>query len=229
MSSENNSSQGDVQQEHEIEEPAYQHALMLQRRQELGAAFAHRCLTVTVYVCVLFTLSVTLNFYLVYLVQNKEVRYFATENGRVTKIIPLNQPGFGISQVSGFGADTIRESFTLDFVNYKQQITAVNGRYSEIGFQDYYKALAVSNVLETVKSKRMNLSVDVGPGVIRSKGMLAGIYVWEYQYPVTLKLNGQQSSSPAQRFIFTVRIERADVNEKPQGLHVTQIITSNAG
>jgi len=74
----------------------------------------------------------------------------------------------------------------------------------------------------------MNLSVDVGPGVIRSRGAPGGIFTWEFQYPVTLKLDGQQSSSPAQRFIFTQRIQQTDVRVKNAGLEVTQVITSNA-
>ncbi|WP_413484641.1 DotI/IcmL/TraM family protein [Morganella psychrotolerans] len=224
-----NQTETDISKKKDSEERAFQHGLALQRRQELGAAFAHRCLIIAVWLSVFLAVSCALNIYLIHAVINTPVKYFATENGRVTPMIPLDQPGFGAGQVAGFGADTLRESFTLDFVNYKQQMTSVNPKYSEIGFQDYYKALATSNVLDAVKSKRMNLSVDVGPGVIRSKGLLGNVYVWEYQYPVSLKLNGQQTSTPQQRFIFTIRIERTDVREKPEGLHVTQIITSNAG
>ena len=116
----------------------------------------------------------------------------------------------------------------MDFVHFRDQTTRLSPRYSDEGYQDYYKALTASNVLASVKDQRMNLSVEIGPGVIRSKGKLGDVYTWEYQYPVTLKLDGQQTSSPAQRFIFTQRIQRTDVQVKPKGLEVTQIITSNA-
>ena len=207
---------------------AFEHAMGLQRHRELGAAFAHRCLSVLLWLGGAFVLSICLNIYLGWQVANPPVKYFTTENGRMIQATPLDKPGHSQSDVSAFGADTIRDSFTLDFVNYRNQMTRLGERYSEVGYQDYYKALTSSNVLAAVKDKRMNLSVDVGPGVIRSKGELGGRYTWEFQYPVTLKLDGQQTSSPAQRFIFTQRIQQADVRVKNAGLEVTQVITRNA-
>jgi len=207
---------------------AFEHAMVLQRNRELGAAFAHRCLTVLLWGGAALVLSLISNIYLGWQVAHPPVKYFSAEKGRVTPIFPLDKPGFSQSDVSAFGADTIRDSFTLDFQHYKDQMTRVGERYSEAGFQGYYKALTTSNVLEAVKVQRMNLSVDVGPGVIRSRGAPGGIFTWEFQYPVTLKLDGQQSSSPAQRFIFTQRIQQTDVRVKNAGLEVTQVITSNA-
>lgn len=207
---------------------AFEHALQLQRDRALGAAFAHRCLTALLWTAPALVLSVCVNGYLGWMVAHPDVKYFATEGGRVTKVIPTDKPGHSQSDVSAFGADTIRESFTLDFVHYRDQMTQLGERYSEVGYEDYYKALATSNVLKAVKDQRMNLSVDVGPGVIRSRGKLGDKYAWEFQYPVTLKLDGQQSSSPPQRFIFTQRIQQTDVRVKNAGLEVTQVITTNA-
>ncbi|WP_308460635.1 DotI/IcmL/TraM family protein [Pseudomonas sp. MAG002Y] len=211
-----------------VDEQIYEHALRLQRDRELGAAFAHRCLTGLIWVSAALVLSVGANGYLGWKVAHPPVKYFTTEGGRIVRVIPTDKPGHSQSDVSAFGADTIRQSFTLDFVHYRDQMTQLGERYSETGFQDYYKALTTSNVLKAVKDERMNLSVDVGPGVIRSKGRLGDKYAWEFQYPVTLKLDGQQSSSPPQRFIFTQRIQQTDVRVKNAGLEVTQIITSNS-
>lgn len=43
---------------------AFAHALSMQRQRELGAAFAHRCLNVVVWLCVALVLSLSLNGYL---------------------------------------------------------------------------------------------------------------------------------------------------------------------
>ncbi|EAS8622556.1 conjugal transfer protein TraM, partial [Salmonella enterica] len=55
-----------------------------------------------------------------------------------------------------------------------------------------------------------------------------GHYSWEIQYPVTLQLMGQNTNLPEQRFIFQIMIQRADVSEKPHGLEVAQLISTNA-
>lgn len=206
----------------------FEHALQLQRDRALGAAFANRCLTALLWTAPALVLSVCVNGYLGWMVAHPDVKYFATEDGRVTKVIPTDIPGHSRSEVAAFGADTIRESFTLDFLHYREQMSRLGERYSELGFQDYYKALTTSNVLKAVKDQRMNLWVDVGPGVIRSSGKLGDKYAWEFQYLVTLKLDGQQSTSPPQRFIFTQRIQQTDVRVKHAGLEVTQVITTNA-
>nr|WP_260630667.1 DotI/IcmL family type IV secretion protein [Pseudomonas syringae]UVN18255.1 hypothetical protein pPsy0462b_00110 [Pseudomonas syringae] len=69
----------------------------------------------------------------------------------MTQIIPTDKPGHSRRDVSAFGADTIRQSFTLDFVHYRDQMTQLGERYSEVGFQDYYKTLVASNLLKAVR------------------------------------------------------------------------------
>ncbi|WP_197276487.1 DotI/IcmL/TraM family protein, partial [Yersinia similis] len=115
---------------------------------------------------------------------------------------------------------------TLFRTGHKQQMNAVSDRFSREGYISYYNALTASNVLSSITGKKMNLSPSVEPGVVRTKGLLDnGVYAWEIQYPVSLKLEGQTNSLPAQRFIFSVFIQRADVTDKPDGLEVTQLVT----
>lgn len=206
----------------------FEHAVRLQNERALGAAFAHRCLTVVLWMAPALVLSIAVNGYLGWKVAHPDVKYFATQDGRVVELKPTNKPNHSQMDVSAFGADTIRKSFTLDFVHYRDQMTEAGPSYDDQGYSGYYKALVSSNVLKAIERERMNLSVDVGPGVISSKGLLGDKYAWEFQYPVTLKLDGQQTNSPAQRFIFTQRIQEADVRVKPKGLEVTQVITNNA-
>jgi len=210
------------------EEQAFIHAQEAQRQRELGAGFAHRCLTALIWTGSALVLAIIVIAGLAWQVAHPPVKYFATQNGRVIPVQPTDQPAFSDSDVAAFGADTIRSSFTLDFIHYQNQINNVKDSYDDSGYEGYYKALNGSNVLSSVKDQRMNLSVDVGPGRIRAKGLQGDNFTWEYQYPVTLKLDGQVTGSPAQRFIFTQRIQRVDARVKEKGLEVIQLITSGA-
>lgn len=144
-------------------EAAFLPALTLQRQRALGAAFAHRCLTVTVWLAGVTAASLALNGYLAWQVAHPPVRYFATEQGRVTRIVPASLPAFSDRDVAAFGADALRDGFTLDFVHYREQMTQAKPRFSEAGYQGYYQALTASNILSAVKGQRMNLSVAVAP------------------------------------------------------------------
>ncbi|WP_058776632.1 DotI/IcmL/TraM family protein [Pantoea dispersa] len=209
---------------------AYEHAVQAQHERSLGAEFARSCLkklgwslTVNVIQGIAICVLVVMYWY-------APREYFATEAGRITPVYGTDKPVWSESDVRQFGADTINQAFTLDFVHYRDQITAVSPNFSEEGFAGYNQALTTgSNILSLIRDKRMNLTNTAEPGVITRRGIIGDRYTWEFQYPVTLKLQGQNSSSPPLRYIFTLRIQQADVRKKPRGLEVTQTITNNAG
>ncbi|MBL2758253.1 conjugal transfer protein TraM, partial [Klebsiella pneumoniae] len=143
-------------------------------------------------------------------------------------IYPLNKPAWSMEDIAGFGADTIQRAFTMDFVHYRQQMTSVMTRFTNQGYADYYKALTSSNVLKMVRDQRMNLSTTVSPGVVHSQGIINGIYTVRVQYPVSLKLDGQERSLPAANYIIELTIQQTDPREKPLGLEVRQTIMTSS-
>ena len=209
---------------------AYEHALLAQHERALGAEFARSCLKKLGWSLILNVLLAITVGILFFLYLNVPREYFATEGGRITPVYATDKPVWSESDVRQFGADTISRVFTLDFVHYKDQMTAAAVDFSSEGFVGYNQALTTgSNILALIKDKRMNLTNTVEPGVITRRGVVGGRYTWELQYPVMLKLQGQNSSTPPLRYIFTLRIQQADPRIKPRGLEVTQTITNNAG
>lgn len=203
---------------------AYMEACRLQEQKSLGARFAQKALSANMVIGIALLMSVGLNGYQHWQLTHTENKYFSTQDGRITRIYPLNRPAWSLEDVTRFGADTIQQSFTMDFVHYRNQMTNVISRFNEQGYADYYKSLTNSNVLKMVRDRRMNLSTAVSPGVVHSQGLLNGIYAWKIQYPVTLQLDGQESSLPPQRYIVELLIQQADPRTKPLGLEVRQTI-----
>lgn len=207
----------------------WEKALEFQIRKELGADIARKLLRNAFWqsVCQLVTLLIIAALAIALLNQPRD--YFATENGRLTVIVPRNEPGWSQADVIAFGEDTLREAFSLNFVQYRQQMNGVEPRFSDDGYVGYNQALSRSNILSNVRDRRMNLAPGISPGVVRRRGINdQGHYSWEIQYAVTLQLLGQNSSLPEQRFIFQIMIQRADVSEKPHGLEVARLISTNA-
>ncbi|QIQ92961.1 hypothetical protein GSH13_30710 (plasmid) [Klebsiella pneumoniae] len=52
-------------------------------------------------------------------------------------------------------------------------------------------------------------------GVVHSQGIINGIYTVRVQYPVSLKLDGQERSLPAANYIIELTIQQTDPREKP--------------
>ncbi|HHD7476741.1 TPA: DotI/IcmL/TraM family protein [Klebsiella oxytoca] len=212
----------------EQEQQVYDDAVRLQSEQALGATFARKLLTSNLILGTALLLTASLSGVTLWKVYHPDNHYFATESGRITPIYPLNRPAWSMEDIAGFGADTIQQAFTLDFVHYRHQMTSVMTRFTNQGYADYYKALTNSNVLKMVRDQRMNLSITISPGVVHSQGIINGIYTVRVQYPVSLKLDGQERSLPAANYIIELTIQQTDPRKKPLGLEVRQTIMTSS-
>lgn len=82
---------------------------------------------------------------------NVEREYFATDNGRLVRLAPTNQPAWSQNDAMAFGSQALATAFNLDFVHYRSQISSLSPRFSDEGFAGYVNALQASNILETIK------------------------------------------------------------------------------
>uniref|UniRef100_UPI00234CCE65 DotI/IcmL family type IV secretion protein n=1 Tax=Escherichia coli TaxID=562 RepID=UPI00234CCE65 len=77
-------------------------------------------------------------------------------------------------------------------------------------------ALQASNILETIKKEKMNLTATSGDGALVRQGQMSGGgWFWTFQYPVRMRLVGQKTSKPEQSFVFDITIQRVDSRLKP--------------
>lgn len=204
----------------------YEQAFTLHEASQLNVSFTRKLLTTVLWQTVANVVCLVMIAVLGYAVLHPPVKYFATQSGRVIPIIPTDQPAYSDADVTDFGNRWLRKAFTLDFDHYNEQINAMLGPFSDEGYRSYYAALTQSNVLKTVKDKKMNLSIMTSAGVVASKGQLEnGVFAWKVQYPVVLKLSGQTQSLPEQRFVVSLLIQRVDPRLKNDGLDIAQLIT----
>ncbi|WP_321959367.1 DotI/IcmL/TraM family protein [Burkholderia cenocepacia] len=156
---------------------------------------------------------------------NPDRQYFASDNGRIFPLIPMSQPYRKASDVIQYAKDTMNRSFTMDFLNWRQQLEDVRGNYTRDGFKSLIASLQASGVLTTVRDRRMNMSITAGTGVLTKEGVEDGVYVWYVEMPIEIKLSGQTSDMPSQRFLATVRIERVSTLDSIEGIGVGQTVT----
>ncbi|MGJ3289484.1 DotI/IcmL family type IV secretion protein [Klebsiella sp. PL-2018] len=155
--------------------------------------------------------------------------YFATDSGRLVPLVPTSEPGWSQEDVLAYGSQTLTRAFNLDFVHYREQVSSLSPRFSEAGYAGYVNALNASNILDALKKDRMNLSGTTGAGVIVRQGRFSnGVWFWTAQYPVRLRLIGQNTQRPEQTFTFEITLTRVDPRLKPAGMEISQMISRNA-
>ncbi|EML8490021.1 DotI/IcmL/TraM family protein [Salmonella enterica subsp. enterica] len=201
------------------------------QQNQLNAGFARKCLAVATVATIAFACTLPVIGGLAYAVAHPPVKYFATVNGSVVRVYPTDVPAYSDADVLAYGEKQIRKAFTVDFKNYREQINAMQDAFTKPGFISYYNSLTHSNLFSEVTKDRLIMTPDVTrTGMIKKRGRVnnSGPYIWEAQYPVTLSLDGQNQSLPSQPFTFTLRIQRADVRVKPEGLELSAIVTGPA-
>jgi len=202
-------------------EPAVQASSERKHIQAIAGALAK----LNFMVVVALLLSLAGNLYLGWCATHPEREYFATDNGRLFPLIPLSRPYRKTADVIQYAKDTVNRSFTLDFMNFRQQLEDTRAGYTKPGFKSFLDSLTASGVLASVRERRMNMSISSSTGVLTKEGIEDGHYVWFVELPIEVKLAGQTSELPAQRFLATVRVERVSTLDSIEGIGVGQIVT----
>lgn len=170
--------------------------------------------------------SVLSNFVLGWYAVHPVREYFASDNGRIFPMIPLGHPYRKPADVIQYAKETVERSFTLDFVNWRAQLEDVRYRYDTDGFKSLIAALQESGILAAVRDRRMNLSITSDTGVLVKQGTEDGRYTWFVEAPIELKLAGQTSEMPPQRFKATIRVARSSTLDNIEAIQVVQIVTT---
>lgn len=158
-------------------------------------------------------------------------KYFATSiNGRITPIVPLNQPNQSDSAVLQWASQAAVSTFTYSFVNYREELQAASEFFTPQGWREFLRALSASNNLEAVRTKRLVVSAVLTQApVILDKGIMTrGTYSWRIQMPVVVTYQSASEFSQ-QRNIVTMLVTRVSTLNTPRGIGISQFVVSPQG
>lgn len=168
--------------------------------------------------------SVALNGVFGWFAFHPDRQYFAADGTRVIRLTPLSEPYLKAADVIQFARDTINRSLTLNFQQYRQQLEDVRQDWTREGFKQYLQQLQAGGYLDAIKSKRMNMTVTAGTGVIVRERLLDGVYVRDVELPLEIKLSGQVSELPAQNFVARVTVARIPTLDSLVGVGLDSIV-----
>lgn len=152
--------------------------------------------------------------------------YFAADNGRILPLIALSVPYRTQAEVIQYVSGALNRSLALDFLNWRAQQETVREKFTKNGFASYLKALEDAGIMDRIKKQRMNLTNSAFTGVVTWEGLNQGIYTWVVQIPIELRLVGQNTELPTQRFLAIVRVLRTTTLDSIEGIAIEQIVTA---
>lgn len=161
--------------------------------------------------------------------QRVEREYFGVDSqtGRMTPIIPLNEPYVSQASLLTWTVECVTSANTYDFVNYQKQFQRNSQCFTKEGWDQFMSAMERAGTLNTVQNQRLvAASVANGAPVITREGLRRGAYTWEVELPVTVTYQGGQAgrSTITQRLIVTLMISRIPTYESKYGVGIAQYV-----
>ena len=160
---------------------------------------------------------------------NPEPRYFAaTADGRVIEMRALDDPLRTTNQISNWTANAITAAFTMDFVNFRDQLAAVEPTFTGPGYDRFLEALQQSGNLESVQQNRYVVSATLnGSPRIEREGVRAGRYIWRIRVPIIVGYESAENVVNQERDA-VLTVVRVPSTEKPDGVAIHQIVMEQA-
>lgn len=151
--------------------------------------------------------------------------YFAvTPDGRLIRLVPLNEPLVSQEKVVQFAQDCISRSFTLTFVDkdLKEHLNSLHGTkgcYTDQGYHALMADPGFSDLIAKIRERRQISSVvATGAGVVTATSKRGDpIYKWTVQQPISITLVSQ-TEKRSYSFIIETNIERVPTVDSPDGI-----------
>jgi intracellular multiplication protein IcmL len=178
-------------------------------------------------------LSAALNFIFIMVLTYKviyplEPKYYGTiTEGRTFPLIALTEPNQSDGAVTEWANQAAISAFTLDFVNYPQQLEQASQYFTKEGWEQFLESLQQGNNIEQIRQKRLTVTaVAQNTPVILQKGVLNGRYSWRIQLPILITYQSS-SSIQQQTSIITMLVIRISTLESYRGIGISQFIVGS--
>jgi len=169
--------------------------------------------------------------YFIYYIQSNEPGpfYFAvSDKGKIISDYPINSPGRyrDTSKLLAWAEDAATNAFTINFIQYRQQIQTAQEYFTNYGYKQFQGALESSNILNTILDQNLYLiPIITAPATLEGQGDSSQGWGWRVKVPMLLVFQNS-SESLTQPIDLTLTILRRSSLQTKYGLGIVQVITT---
>jgi len=159
-------------------------------------------------------------------ISHKEApKYFiADEDGRITPLVPVDQPYLSNGQITNFAVEAITRAMTMNFVNWRQDLFEASEYFERPdGWNNFLSALEGSGTLDLIRNRRLISSTVANGAVIVGSGPHNGRYTWVVQVPLTITYQSSSEQSVENRMA-EIEISRLPTWQAPRAVGITRVL-----
>lgn len=169
--------------------------------------------------------------------------YFATKktppiylpvsaDGRLIQSFSLSKPSFEdkelmVSTVMQWAVEGVRKFYTLDYINYTDQIFEAQPFFTIRGWNRTFTAFESSQNLNTVIAQKMIVNmIPMGPPSIIDERIIDGRLAWAVEFPAQLRYipHDGRSQGFVQTGTFKLVIMRVALVDSAKGIGIDQLV-----
>ncbi len=193
--------------------------LNLMRNQAL---LVPKMLRTCVYLAIALAASLVSNIAVMAWALNKPpLTYAVSDSGRILPIIPLSEPMVADARVLSFVDECVRQSFSHDYVNYRQTMRTASSCYTSEGSENF--TIAILPLIKDIEQRRMVMSSTLEPAVIVQSQVSSGTRAWRVQTKMRMFRTGTREQATPLNYVVDLIVVRVPLEENPRGIAVKTI------
>lgn len=161
-------------------------------------------------------------------IETRHVYFATTADGRIIKVVPLNEPLRSRAEVVAWAAGKAQEIMRFGYNDYRQRLQQSSGAFTQTGWESFTKAMREARIIDTVEARKLTVAMDIdGAPEVKLAAEKDGVYTWVLQFPVTIRFDGNDPPA-ANHIALLLQVVRVSTLQNPEGISIEQWIAAEA-
>jgi intracellular multiplication protein IcmL len=168
----------------------------------------------------------------IYIFRPQPQAYGLSPSGRIVKMVPLNEnidsnSDLGQSTIANYVANAIVDGYSIDFLNWQKQLSALAPYFTPAGYNAFM--VAIEPLKDRVVNDRFITSVSLAsPPVIEKSAVVGGVMKYRIGLDIMVGMESQLKKVNPQMWHVEVIAERVPFSQNPVGVAISSAVATLA-
>jgi intracellular multiplication protein IcmL len=155
-------------------------------------------------------------------------RFFSVlPDGTNVELTYLDRPNVSTKALLSWATLAATATYTLDFVNYQDNLERLRGYFTVVGYEGFVQALHDSGTLAAIIDKKLVLTaVPIGPAIVLTENEVRGKHSWKVEVPITVSYLSASAEEKRDKLV-TLTITQVPTYEANKGIGISQYLSGD--
>lgn len=158
--------------------------------------------------------------------ETRHVYFATTADGRIIKVVPLNEPLRSRADVVSWAAGKSQEIMRFGYNDFRQRLQQASTNFTQTGWESFTKAMREARIIEAVEARKLTVGMEIeGAPEVKLAAEKDGIFTWYLHFPVTIRFDGNEPPAPIHAMLL-LQVVRVSTLQNADGISIEQWIAA---